>query len=253
MHCKMFTFYVFNTIQRHINNSKGHFFFKSKHFFGKEPPSIEDLQEDKQRGDTTFISKLQYFSESIRGSDAFWRKQTRELEGWINHHVAEGNGPPTFFITLSCAENWWPDLRRLMIDLETNAGNLNQVELLKETSKKGFQAMTTSVRKWPLFVNEFFMKRSKLFLDSVVKTALGIKHYWGRVEFAPGRGQIHLHLLAIAEDQAYLKEYYEANTSREKAQVVGQYGERVLDMTADVDVDDNPDYKESRIDSPLLT
>ncbi len=134
MHCKMFTLYVFNTIQRHINNSKGHFFFKSKHFFGKEPPSIEYLQYDLQKGDTTFISKLQYFLEGIRRSDGFWRNKTRELESWINHHIAEGNGPPTFFITFSCAENWWPDLRRLMIDLEMNAGNLNQAELLKDKS-----------------------------------------------------------------------------------------------------------------------
>lgn len=250
---KMFTFYVFNTIQRHINNSKGHFFFKSEHFFGKEPPSIEDLQQDLRRGDNTFINKLQYFSEGIRGSDGFWRRKTKELEGWINHHISEGNGPPTFFITLSCAENWWPDLRRLMIDLETNAGNMEQVELLRDTGDRGFTAMAKTVKKWPLYVNEFFMKRAKHFMENVVKEALGIKYYWGRVEFAPGRGQIHLHLLAIAEDQAYLQDYYKAKTGTEKAEVVAEYAERVLDMTADVDVTDDPEYRESKIDSPLKT
>lgn len=251
---KMFTFYVFNTIQRHINNSKGHFFFKSEHFFGKEPPSIEDLQEDLRKGDSSFINKLQYFSEGIRGSDGYWRNKTKELEGWINHHVAEGHGPPTFFITLSCAENWWPDLKRLMIDLESNAGNKDEVKLLQQgETEAGFAAMTKAVKRWPLYVNEFFMTRANLFLDSVVKKALGIEYYWGRVEFAPGRGQIHLHLLAIAEDQAYLADYYKAKSKCEKAEVVAEYAERVLDMTADVEVNDDPTYRESKTESPLLT
>ena len=255
LHDKNFTFYVFNMIQRHINNTKGQWFIKSECFFGKEPPSIEDLQSDLKKGNTTFISKLQYYSEGIRGSDGFWRLKTRELEGWINHHLSVGNGPPTFFITLSCAENWWPDLRRLLIDLETIAGNQKEVELLKmEGTEIGFQAMARASKKWPLYVNEFFMKRSKEFLDSVVKEALGIKHYWARVEFAPGRGQIHLHLLAIAKDQAYLKEYFHAKGQYEKDQVISQYARKVLDMTADVEIEDYVDekYKANRTNSPLL-
>jgi hypothetical protein len=43
-------------------------------------------------------------------------------------------------------------------------------------------------RRYSLYVNDFFMKRAKSFMGTVVKKALGIKHYWGRVEFAPGRG-----------------------------------------------------------------
>ena len=42
-----------------------------------------------------------------------------------------------------------------------------------------------------LLVNQFFMIRADQF-----KKSLGIDHYWGRVEFAPDRGQIHLHILA---------------------------------------------------------
>eukprot|EP00984_Skeletonema_dohrnii_P031458 scaffold23975_cov78-Skeletonema_dohrnii-CCMP3373.AAC.1 len=71
-----------------------------------------------------------------------------------------------------------------MIELEREAGNLTQVELL---SKNDFSAMCKSVKRFTVYVNEFFMKRSKVFLDTVVKNALGIEHYWARVEFAPGR------------------------------------------------------------------
>ena len=39
-------------------------------------------------------------------------------------------------------------------------------------------------------------------MGTVVKKALGIEHYWGWVEFAPGRGAIHLHIIGIARDKA---------------------------------------------------
>ncbi len=63
--------------------------------------------------------------------------------------------------------------------------------------------MTNAARKYPLFVNDFFMKRVNLFMKTVMKKALQIEHYWGCVEFAPGRGAIHLHVVTIAKDRAY--------------------------------------------------
>ncbi len=47
--------------------------------------------------------------------------------------------------------------------------------------------MTNAARRYCLYVNEIFMKRAKSFIATVVKKALGIDHYWGRVEFAPRR------------------------------------------------------------------
>ena len=32
----------------------------------------------------------------------------------MTYHLEKGNGPPTLYITLSCAENWWPDLQTLI-------------------------------------------------------------------------------------------------------------------------------------------
>jgi hypothetical protein len=33
-----------------------------------------------------------------------------EVYTWMNHHVEAGHGPPNLFITLSCAEYYWPDV-----------------------------------------------------------------------------------------------------------------------------------------------
>ena len=245
---QLFTLYVYNVRQRHMNNSSGNFFYSNKHFLGakdRQPPTVEDLQHQITNGDFSYINKLRYYAKGIRGCDSFWRAKTEELENWIDYHISQGHGPPTLFMTFSCAENWWPDLRRLMIELEKEAGNQQQVTLLEQNNRT---AMAKSAKRFTLYVSDFFMKRSKLFLNTVVKNGMRIEHYWARVEFAPGRGQIHLHLLGIGKDKSYLVDFHKAPTEDEKVKVLEEYAEQVLDMTADVDIDDN--YKaETRPDS----
>ncbi len=106
-------------------------------------------------------------------------------------------------------------------------------------------AMSNASRRHPLFVNEYFMRRAKSFMATVVKTALGIEHYWGRVKFAPapGHGAIHLHIVAIAKDTAYLQDFYHAKTAEDKAAVVDTYTREHLDMTADVNINNDKQRK----------
>ncbi len=118
---------------------------------------------------------LRYFARNIKRSDNYWRSHTDDLEQWINHHVSREHEPPTFFITLSCAENWWPDLRRLLYQLENIVGNDKKANAIKIGGRK---EMANSARNYPLFVNEFFIKRVNLFMKSVVKNALHIDHCW---------------------------------------------------------------------------
>ena len=248
---QLFSLFVFNTMQRHTNNSQGSYFFNDDKFIGKNPPTVEELKDALRNGDDRYIQMLRYFSRNIRGSDNFWRSKTEELDQWISHHIARGRGPPTFFITFSCAENWWPDLRRLLAQLEDFAGNKADATAIRANNRN---KMTEAAKKYPLYVNDFFMKRSKSFLKTVVKEALGIEHYWGRIEFAPGRGQIHLHLIAIAKDKAYLDDFYRAKTWEDKAAVVDDYARTHLDMTADIDIkDDDPKYFPPHPQSPLCS
>ena len=107
---QLFTLYVFNVIQRHDNNTDGNFFFKDDKWLGSNPPTLEELKDQIRGGNFSYVSKLRYFSQKIKGSDGFWRNKTHELQAWIDFHVSRQHGPPTHFITLTCAENWWPDL-----------------------------------------------------------------------------------------------------------------------------------------------
>ena len=64
---------------------------------------------------------------------------------------------------------------------------------------------------------------------------------WGRVEFAPGRGAIHLHLLGIAKDKAYLDDFYQAKGEKRKVKVLEQYATETMRMIPNIQLDD--DYK----------
>ncbi len=191
---------------------------------------------------------LRSFSRNIKGSDNFWRSRTKDLQHWITHHVARGHGPLTFFKTLSCAENWWIYLKRLLAQLEDTAQNYLRAEAIKDGS---MIAMSNASWRHPLFVNEYFMKRAKSIMATVIKMALGIEYYWGRVEFAPGHGAIHLHIVAIARDMAYLKDLYHTKTAEDKAAVVNNYAQEHLDMTADVNINDDKQRKPEYQNSPL--
>ncbi len=79
-----------------------HFFSRGK-FLGQNTHAIEQIKEKLECGDDCYIQMLHYYSHNIKGSDNYWRSKTQELEGWIQHHVSRGRGPPTFFITFSCA------------------------------------------------------------------------------------------------------------------------------------------------------
>ncbi len=71
------------------------------------------------------------------------------------------------------------------------------------------------------------------------------------MEFAPGRGAIHLHIVAIAKNKAYLQEFYNASSFHQKAEVLNNYAIDHLDMTADVKVNNNQDYRPDYLTSPL--
>ncbi len=61
---------------------------------------------------------LRYIARNFKKRDNYWHARTDDLEQWINYHVGRGHGSQTFFIKLSCAENLWPDLQRLLYHLD---------------------------------------------------------------------------------------------------------------------------------------
>lgn len=227
---RLFSFFALNYITRHRNNKQGQWFVKE--FQHNCPDNLDDLKALIEAGDTSFVNCLTYFNQRIKGSSPYWFKKRCELYSWIYHHVEAGNGAPNFFITLSCAEYFWPDIADLIRNRMTIAG--------EDTSKCyiGSREFPRLVNKYSLVVQEYFQKRVEIWLETVGKTVFGIKHFWVRYEFAPGRGQIHAHLLAIAEETNIHElchlDLKETDGEAKRAQRLGMWASEKFGMTATV-------------------
>jgi hypothetical protein len=111
---RLWAFFALNYSTRHSNQGSGNFFVKS--FFENGPKTLDELQKQVSEGKLEWLERITYFSHIVTGSSAFWRARKREVFTWINYHADKGNGVPTFFITLSCAEYHWMDIEKLIID-----------------------------------------------------------------------------------------------------------------------------------------
>ena len=78
------------------------------------------------------------------------------------------------------------------------------------------KSFVQAVNDYTLVVQEYFQERVKIWLSTIGRTIFHIKYYWLRYEFAPSRGQIHAHILAIHDNPFVMKPYYEYSTNKEE-------------------------------------
>jgi len=200
---QMFCFYAQNYIIRRRNKKSGSWF--TQKFYDGCPTSLTDMQAAISKGDTSLMNTLTYYSRRVTGSNPYWIAKRSELYTWINHHVDLGHGAPMFFITLSCAEYYWPDVIDLLKDRLRHAGREDEANELHSESPNLIQL----VNDYAVVIQEFFQNRVETFLETTGKTLFGIEHYWVRYEFTPGRGQIHAHLLVISNEREIFREMRE--------------------------------------------
>ena len=148
------------------NTESGSYFVSD--FNGKGPQSLEDLQELIKNNSTDWIDKIQYFSRKIKGSPGYWRFKRSEVYSWINHHVAQKNGPPSLFMTFSCAEYFWEDIKRLLRERFQSIG--------RRAPLHGNDSNVQVINDYTLVVQEYFQKRLKFWLQTVGKQIFKIKH-----------------------------------------------------------------------------
>ena len=214
---------------RRRNKTQANFFVQS---FGKTNiTTVSDIQDQIRQGKFEVLSKVSYLMKNVMGSDAYYRSKRNELKAFISHHVEAGNGPPNFFITLSCAEFWWPDLIRVVNERIKIATG---VEGDLEPNKSG---IVEAMNRWTAVVQEFFQLRVQEWLSTVGEKVFDIEHYWIRYEFAPSRGQIHAHMLAICADQHVLKDMHKNRHNKaERTKILSKWATEKLGMTASVSI-----------------
>ncbi|XP_073244950.1 uncharacterized protein [Porites lutea] len=133
---KVWKFVVHNMIMRKRALEQSRFFVDQQ--LGDPQITVADLQERLARGDT-FTDKLLYFGANLRGTAQYWHQRRRELRALVEFMVNEKHGLPSFFMTGSCAEFYFPPLRRLLEEyiLQTKGKEVN----LAEDSNARFKAV----------------------------------------------------------------------------------------------------------------
>ena len=238
----IFPFFAYNFCVRRRNVKDGSYFVKGH--ISDPPKTLDELKAQLRDGNNSFVNKISFFSRRIRGSDAYWRHKRSELYNWIHHHIAAEHGAPSVFMTLSCAEYFWPDAIRLLEERVwiANGKNTNEhgVWLYEDGTAIDFHknrsALNKAVNDYSIVIQEFFIMRVEDYLNTVGKELFGIEHYWCRFEFAKGRGQIHAHLVAILNKELMNELQRQLHRKDmnidEEAAVIGEWAEDTFGLTA---------------------
>jgi ATP-dependent DNA helicase PIF1 len=124
---------------------------------------------------------MQMYNSNITGSKAYFHKRRIELES-----LMESCGMPTMWFTLSCADNHWEDLHRILV-------GLNNYPEACTTQKKKAEHRRKLVRDNPHIVDAFFYRRVQALLDTLFgPLGLEAEWTWFRIEYQ-GRGAAHAH------------------------------------------------------------
>ena len=103
-----FTYWALNMKQRHQLLSQAHIYLTQNPQDANL--TTEELQQMVQQMSTQqLMNRLQRYVAKIQGTRQYWYQRYLELKALI-----EQKGPPTFFFTFSAADNYWPDLHRLL-------------------------------------------------------------------------------------------------------------------------------------------
>ena len=225
---KVFCFYLWNFIMRRRNQAQGNFYVNKLSTSGNL--TLDELKEKLLQGNNTFLNEISYYSKKVKGSDGYWRSKRYELLQWVTHHIEMGNGAPSYFGTLSCAEYWWPDIIRLVEErIYIATGVVRKFEA-------GSSGIVQVMNDYSAVVQEYFQLRVAIWFETIGKHVFSIAHYWLRYEFAPSRGQIHAHFLAIHNDKEIQHDLHANRHSPEhQAKLLSDWAESKIALTAELD------------------
>ena len=197
---------------------------------------ISDLQTKLAAGDDSVARKvLQVGGMELKNTGPWWKERKRELDGTHQFRRAEYGDLPAYFDTLSMAENWWPQLTRLLYQYVLRTRGREEAERLKHDKVYRRQVLLQSGH----IVVNYFDARTVNYYNTVLKAratqlipcpcttsqhAQGCNNVyvrctrsytasqelyqyddvWLRYEFAKSRGAIHAHALVSSMRHAYM-------------------------------------------------
>ena len=136
--------------------------------------TVEQLQEMVgTMNSMQLMNRLQRYAAKIQGSRQYWYARYQELKTLL-----EQKGSPTFFWTVSSADNYWPELHSLM----PHASNDEVTHPMR----------VNAVINNPHITDWFFHAKLTDFVKCFLYDTLDVEWYWYRYEYQ-ARGSTHAH------------------------------------------------------------
>ncbi|GFR21211.1 ATP-dependent DNA helicase [Trichonephila clavata] len=146
----------------------------------------------KVEGQDGKVDDVHLYLKNLRGSAAYWRTSLNELLAQIRCL-----GPPTYFLTFSCNDINWLDMRKSLLIADGRPMD-NPQDLDKIATQR-------LIEQYPVIVSRHFMYRfnalMKFMLNNNQVLNNRIKDYWWRIEFQ-NRGSPHVHMVVWVEGHA---------------------------------------------------
>ena len=117
---------------------------------------------------------------ALKGTKEYWNRRQADLTT-----MDENLGPATFFLTLSCAEFSWSDMREFLEFMNSDLPSVKDM-------RTGYVAASD-----PVSVSEHFYHRYTTFFREVIRNKNGplgeVTDYFWRIEYQ-SRGAPHCHM-----------------------------------------------------------
>ena len=166
-----FTYWALNMKQRHQLLSQSSVYLH--HHPADANLTVEDLQSMVgSMSAAHLMSRLQRYAAKIQGSSQYWFQRHQELQALLHE-----KGPPTFFWTVSSADNHWPEMHNLMMHSTTPTTRSMRIQ---------------AVINQPHIADWFFTVKLSDFVEQWLYEALGAEWHWYRLEYQ-ARGSTHAH------------------------------------------------------------
>ena len=134
--------------------------------------TTEELREMVgQMSANQLMNRVQRYVAKIQGTKQYWYQRYQELKALITQ-----KGAPTFFFTFSAADNYWPDLHRL----------------LQEPNNATPSIRIRAVIDHPHLTDSYFVTRLHEFSSRWLDQVMNAEWKWVRFEWQ-ARGNIHAH------------------------------------------------------------
>lgn len=133
---------------------------------------------------------------------------------YIEQNQVEALPPTLIFNSQSCAEYWWPTLKKLV--LQTNATAETPLDMIgdhADAESSGQIAMYSALRRFPHIVGAYFDWRTSNFHNTVGR-ALGIDDVWLRYEFGSNKGHLHSHAVGVSTSMSCMVNRARADAER---------------------------------------